>query len=178
MVSLVAAAFLFVAVVYAAIQIHRANSARRSEKAKQLPGIKATINKTPSLDGWRSIQLHLTPPASHVGNFDFKRSGWRIKSAELRFPRKAEIAFAREDDHSLRGPIAAPSARLMSRRIDDIQPYTMEFFIRFPKTPKADHGNRAKFRVKTWRKKPLTDGPTLEVWAEVPLGALIERHDT
>src|SRR5258708_7118971 len=122
----------------------------------------------PSVDGWRSVQLHITGPEAAGGNFDFNRSGWRIMSAKLVAPRRATLAFAREDNGSLMGPIVRVAERVMSGRVGDVQPYALEFFIRFPGTPTSDHGMRARFRVKLWRKNEPDRVRSVDVWAQVP----------
>lgn len=141
---------------------------RRRKAAKQRPGVQATINRALSVDGWRSVQIHLTRPEEHDGRFDFLQSGWGIRCATLLSPRDAELADARLDDHALRGPIVARSPRVMGGRLPDHpQPFAMEFFLRFPETPMADRGKRAKFRVSIWRRQPYHAGYTLDAWAVV-----------
>ena len=177
-ISLVAVVLAVVAIVYTAIPVHAARKQRRLEAARNRPGVKATINRTPSVDNWRSIQLHITPPEAQAQTYVFQKSGWRIRNAKLISPRNTELAFARDDDHSLKGPIVGISGRLMSGRADGhLQPFAMEFFIRFPGTPIADQGKRAKFRVQIWRKQPYDPGRTVEVWAEVPLDAESKRTE-
>ena len=132
-ISLVAVVLGVVAIVYTAIPVHAARKQRRLEAARNQPGVKATINRTPSVDNWRSIQLHITPPEAQAQTFVFQKSGWRIRNAKLISPRNTELAFARDDDHSLKGPVVGISDRLMSGRADNhLQPFAMEFFIRFP----------------------------------------------
>ena len=63
----------------------------------------------------------------------------------------------------------------MSGRMSGKQLFAMEFFLRFPETPTGDQGERALFRVKTWRKEPHDPGATLDVWAEVPFDAESRR---
>jgi hypothetical protein len=168
---IIALVLALVGLPYRIIPVHTAARERRRKEAKESPGVQATINKMPSVDGWRSIQLHITAPEATADNLDFQASGWRIMSAKLVAPRNATVAFAREDDHSLRGPIDGLAERVMSGRMGDVQPYALEFFIRFPGTPTSDHGMRARFRVKLWRKKEPDRVRSLDVWAEVPLNA-------
>jgi hypothetical protein len=173
-IALVTLAVAIIAAIYAAAPVHMAIRARRENAWKGRPGVQATINKSPSVDGWRSIQLHIVAPEGRR-DFDVQQSGWRIQQATLLSPRNAELAFAKDGDHSLNGPIAAPSARVMSGRMGDVQSFAMEFFIRFPETPTADQGQRAQFRVKIWRKQPYDAGITLDAWAMVPDNAERER---
>jgi hypothetical protein len=174
-IALVALAVAVIAAIYAAVPVHIAIRTRREAARKQRPGVQATINRTPSIDGWRSVQLHIVAPEGNSG-FDVQRAAWRIQQATLVSPRDAELAFANEDDHSLGGPIAAPSGRVMSGRMGDVQPFAMEFFIRFPETPTSDHGMRARFRIKIWRKQPFDAGITLNAWATVPHDAERQRR--
>ncbi len=153
--------------------------ARLLDRARQRPGVQATINRNPSVDRWRSVQIALLVPEAYQNDrsWNFTTSGWRIRNAKLIWPRTARIAFAREDDASLRGPISASSGNLMSGRIDDRQPFVMEFFLRLPQTPEHDQGKRAKFRVTVWRKSPYEKGFVRDVWAEVPSDASSKRND-
>ena len=164
----IAIAALLVAIIAAYFQAVPVIAARRDHRfriQRELPGVKATINKTPSVDGWRSIQMHIVPQDN-----DWKSiHSWRIRNAVLLSPRRAKIAFARNDDSSLAGPIVGNSERMMSGRQEpNPQLFAMEFFICFPDTPHADRGTRAKFRVTIWRKEPLHDDIAHIVWAEVP----------
>lgn len=175
LLGLVAVFLAAVAAIYTAIPVHMARRTGRQEAARQRPGVQATINGSPSIDGWRSVQIHIKAPEGQK-DFEHKRSGWRIMSVTLVSPRNAKLAFARADDHSLKGPIVGPSERVMSGRMGDIQPFAMEFFMRFPETPTSDHGKRAKFRIKIWKKQPYDPGSTLDAWATVPADAATQRE--
>jgi hypothetical protein len=157
-----------VGVILAAITFRTARNQRRLENAAKEPGVQALINRTPSIDGWRSVQLHLTPPKDSAA-FSFGKTGWRIVNAELRWPRNAELAFAKDNDASMAGPIAALSPRLISGRINHAQPFAMEFFIRFPGTPHADRGKRARFRVNIGHTEDHNLRRIMDTWAEVPV---------
>lgn len=170
-VALAALVISIIALIYAAIPVHWNRNQRKLDAARNEPGAKATINRTPSVDGWRSIQIHITPPPAQIEAFRFQRNGWRIVNAKLLSPRNAQLAFAREDDHSLRGPIIRSSPRRMSGRVNHPQPFAMEFFIRFEGTPHADRGKRAKFRVIISHSDDPDLSRALKLWAEVPIDA-------
>ncbi|MEX2034764.1 MAG: hypothetical protein WEA28_06190 [Xanthobacteraceae bacterium] len=122
---------LLVAIIFGTIRtipIYNARKQRKLDAARNEPGVKATINRTPSVDGWRSIQLHITPPPAQAATFRFGKRGWRIVNAKLLSPRNVELAFANDDDHSLTGPIVRVSPRMMSGRVNHPQPFAMEFF--------------------------------------------------
>lgn len=163
-----------ITLVYAAIPVHTARKLRLREMADNLPGVKAMVNAAPSVDGWRSVVLHITPPPAQEATFKFTKGGWCIINARL-LSRNSKLAFAREGDNSLAGPIVGPSPRMMSGRLNHPQPFAMEFFMRFPGTPIADRGQRAKFRVKIGRNRTDAAPLSLIVWAEVPDNAQSER---
>jgi hypothetical protein len=164
-----------VAGIYAAIRVHTERKQRKLDAARNEPGVGAIISRTPSIDGWRSIQLHLTPPPA-AATFHYGERGWRIVNAKLLSPRDAKLAFARDDDHSLKGPIAGLAPRLMSGRTNHPQPFAMEFFIRFPGTPHADRGRRAKLRVRIGHSEDVDLHRTIVTWAEVPFDAETKRQ--
>ena len=74
------------------------------------------------------------------------------------------------------GPIEAISQGAMSGRLNDHpEAFAMEFFIRFPGTPHADQGKRARFRVTLAHADPGYDRLTIDVQAEVPVDAAKDR---
>src|SRR3954447_25624200 len=124
----ISAVSLFIAILSLAFGRSDARRKARDEQFAKRPGVKATINRAPSIDGWRSDQLHITRPPGEP-DYRFGNSGWRIASARLIAPWSADLAFARDDDPSLLGPVISTSAeRTLSRRPSDhLQPFAMEF---------------------------------------------------
>jgi hypothetical protein len=64
----------------------------------------------------------------------------------------------------------------MSGRTNHPQPFAMEFFIRFPGTPHADRGRRAKLRVRIGHSEDVDLHRTIVTWAEVPFDAETKRQ--
>ena len=93
------------------------------------PGLAAWINGTPSVDGWRSVLVHIQKPLGFAGNdLDFLRdSGWAIELIVIKAPKNAILARSREDDSSLRGPIVGEPTRTISGRktgrLAELQPF-------------------------------------------------------
>jgi hypothetical protein len=171
----VATVAAIIAAIYAAIPVHVGMRTKRRERLLNLPGVKAYINGSPSIDGWRSVLLHTKEPETFLGqHWDPVKAGWRIEQATLLEPKNVRLAFARKGDGSLYGPIVSETGRTISNDPPPQQPFAMEFFLRFPTTPVTDHGKRAKFRVVLLKAASTVDPPeklTLDVWGGVPMNA-------
>jgi hypothetical protein len=144
---------------------------RHRRLEQEHPGVRAKINNSLSVDGWRIVQLHLTRPEVHKRHDDY--NGWCIASVRLIKPRRARLAFARDDDASMRGPIRLESQRSISGRLPgQPQRFALEFFIKFAGTP-HDRAARACFKVEMSRSEPPAS-MMLYAWAEVPSTALMQ----
>ena len=166
----------WIAAAYGVLSFHTGLRRQKREAAREGPSVKATINSYPSVDGWRSVQFHIQAPLAFEGErWDVQLFGWRIKSVKRMWPLNVKLALVRPGDGSLKGPIQGLSPRTVSGRTGSIQPFALEFFLRFRSTPTADRNKRARFRVKISRKNPLDKDFNIDVWAAVPHDALSER---
>ena len=95
----ISAVSLFIAILRLAFGRSDARRKARDEQLAKRPGVKATINRAPSIDG---SSLFITRPPGEP-DYRFGNSGWRIASARLIAPWSADLAFARDDDPSLLG---------------------------------------------------------------------------
>ena len=164
-----------VAAWYSFRLFRKQNARWKKEELAQQPGVSLRINGTPSIDGWRGANLHVSPPpGGPLVGWQVQGSGWRIDSARLVSPRGAKLAFRRDDDHGLKGPIAGLSPRTISGRPNSHpQPYSIEFFIRLPATPHGDRGHRVRMKAVLRNTiDPERKGQTLSVFGAVPHDAL------
>jgi hypothetical protein len=159
-----------ITIVLGAIPIYAAWKKHTLKAARNKPGVRATINRTPSIDGWRSIQLHLTPPPADA-TFQYGKRGWRIDNAKLLSPCNAKQAFARDDDHSLKGLIAGLAPRLMSGRTNHPQPFAIRFLFAFRIPPTLIGESVLNIASGLVTAKMFDLHRTVVTWAEVPFDA-------
>jgi hypothetical protein len=131
------------------------------------PRVKAIINRERYPGGWRSVGLHIMPPPGQESSFRFTKRGWRIDGAELLSPMDAVLARAKDDDYAT-GEFypEKPMRSLNGRPIGHVQPFGLEFFIKFDGA--TDKERKAKFRVKLNHTEDPKLRHSIKVWTRVP----------
>jgi hypothetical protein len=145
-------------------------SMQSTMSSSSIPGVRAIINRDRYPGGWRSVQLHITPPPGQEHTYHFSKHGWRIDSAKLLSPRGAVLARAKDDDYTSRVFYPeGPTRCLDGRPVGHVQPFALEFFIKFDGP--VDSGRKAKFQVKLNHTEDPKLRHTIQTWSEVPSDA-------
>src|SRR4051812_40477208 len=82
-IAIIALIFSVISVLIAAANYFAGRRERKLKTFEATPEVKATINRECYEDGWRSVQLHLVPPAEQP---KFRYDDWQIKRARLLRP--------------------------------------------------------------------------------------------
>jgi hypothetical protein len=140
---------------------------RKLRTYESTPEVKAVINRKRYEGGWRSVQLHISPPAEKQ-NFDYKN--WHITRARLLRPVRGVVLARAEGDDYAKGVFYPenPIRALVGKAEGRPQRFALEFFIHFKQ--EDDKGSAAKFKV-AFSHASKRRHYTAKTWAAVPANA-------